>query len=74
MNDELRDRLAHAYYRRLWGRDMVDRLNPVSRIPYFGVTDVMLDAIEDAGYVIVERPTEERLAFVRDPDDQGDEE
>ena len=53
---------------------MVDRLNPVSRIPYFGVTDVMLDAIEDAGYVIVERPTEERLAFVRDPDDQGDEE
>ena len=74
MNDELRDRFAHAYWRRLWRRDNWEQMSERQRWPYYEVADVMLAALCDSGYAIVERPTEERLAFVRDPDDQGDEE
>jgi len=55
-------------------RDNWEQMSERQRWPYYEVADVMLAAFCDSGYVIVERPTEERLAFVRDPDDQGDEE
>lgn len=53
MNDELRDRFAHAYYRRLWRRDNWEQMSERQRWPYYEVADVMLARLNAAGLTIV---------------------